>query len=104
MQIRQTNQGFNFDKYPTFEKDIDLKQRAWIEVQGKAIETNVKHLISKLSKNCQFMAVVKADGYGHDAKLVSEYAIKGGASHLGVATLNEGINLAQLYALIEIYS
>jgi len=39
------------------------------------------------------MAVVKADGYGHDAKVVSDYAIKGGASQLGVATLNEGIKL-----------
>ncbi len=93
MQIRQTNQGFNFDKYPTFKKDIDPKQRAWIEVKGKAIETNVRQLRTKLSKNCQFMAVVKADGYGHDAKLVSDYAIKGGASQLGVATLSEGIKL-----------
>ena len=93
MQNSQTNQVFNFDKFPNFEKDIDLKQRAWIEVKGKAIETNVRQLRSKLSKNCQFMAVVKADGYGHDAKLVSEYAIKGGASQLGVATLNEGIKL-----------
>jgi len=39
------------------------------------------------------MAVVKADGYGHDAKVVSDYAIKGGASQLGVATLKEGIRL-----------
>jgi len=93
MQIRQTNQGFNFDKYPTFKKDIDPKQRAWIEVKGKALETNVRQLRTKLSKNCQFMAVVKADGYGHDAKLVSDYAIKGGASQLGVATLKEGIKL-----------
>jgi len=93
MQIRQTNQGFNFDKYPTFKQDIDPKQRAWIEVKGKAIETNVRQLRTKLSKNCQFMAVVKADGYGHDAKVVSEYAIKGGASELGVATLKEGIKL-----------
>jgi len=93
MQNIQTNQVFNFDKFPNFEKDIDLKQRAWIEVKGKAIEKNVKHFRSKLSKNCQFMAVVKADGYGHDAKLVSEFAIKGGASQLGVATLNEGIKL-----------
>ena len=93
MQNRQTNQELNFDKFPNFEKDIDLKQRAWIEVKGKAIETNVRYLRSKLSKNCQFMAVVKADGYGHDAKFVSEYAIKGGASQLGVATLNEGMNL-----------
>jgi len=93
MQMRQINQRFNFDKYPTFKQDIDLKQRAWIEVKGKAIETNVRQLRKKLSKDCQFMAVVKADGYGHDAKLVSDYAIKGGASQLGVATLNEGIKL-----------
>ena len=93
MQIRQTNQRFNFEKYPTFEKDIDPKQRAWIEVRGEAIEKNVRQLKSKLSKSCQFMAVVKADGYGHDAKVVSEYAIKGGASQLGVATLKEGIRL-----------
>jgi len=93
MQNSQTNQVFNFDKFPNFEKDIDLKQRAWIEVNSKAIETNVRQLRAKLSKNCQFMAVVKADGYGHDAKLVSDYAMKGGASQLGVATLNERIKL-----------
>ena len=93
MQIRQPNQGFNFDKYPTFKQDIDPMQRAWIEVKGKVLETNVRHLKTKLSKHCQFMAVVKADGYGHDAKVVSDYAIKGGASELGVATLKEGIKL-----------
>ena len=93
MQNRQSNQVFDFDKFPNFEKDLALKQRAWIEVNGKAIESNVRQLRSKLSKNCQFMAVVKADGYGHDAKVVSEYAIKGGASQLGVATLKEGIKL-----------
>jgi alanine racemase len=93
MQIQQTTQGFNFDKYPTFEKDIDPKQRAWIEVKGKSLEINVRQLRSKLRKSCQFMAVVKADGYGHGAKVVSEYAIKGGASQFGVATLKEGIKL-----------
>jgi len=93
MQIRHPDQDFNFDKYPIFEKDIDPKQRAWIEVKGKAVETNVRLLRSKLKESCQFMAVVKADGYGHDAKVVSEFAIKGGASQLGVATLKEGIKL-----------
>jgi len=93
MQIRQTNHEFNFGSYPTFGNNIDPKQRAWIEVRGKALETNVRQLRSKLSKNCQFMAVVKADGYGHDAKVVSEFAIRGGASQLGVATLKEGLKL-----------
>jgi len=93
MQIRQANQLFNLKKHPIFKQDIDPKQRAWIEVKGRAIEKNVRHLRTKLRKNCQFMAVVKADGYGHDAKVVSDYAIKGGASELGVATLKEGIKL-----------
>ena len=93
MEIRHTNQGFNFYKYPTYKKDIDPKQRAWIEVKGKALEANVRQLRTKLSKNCLFMAVVKADGYGHDAKVVSDFAIKGGASQLGVATLKEGVKL-----------
>ncbi len=93
MQIKRTNQELNFHNYPAFDKEIDPKQRAWIEVSGKAIESNVRQLRSILSKNCQFMAVVKADGYGHDAKVVSDYAVKGGASYLGVATLKEGIRL-----------
>ncbi len=87
------NRKNNFDTLPSFEGEIDPTQRAWIEVSGKAIESNVRQLRSKLKNNCEFMAVVKADGYGHDAKVVSENAIKGGASQLGVATLKEGIKL-----------
>ncbi len=87
------NQKSNIDTNLNFGAEIDPNQRAWIEVSGKAIESNVRKLRSKLKNNCEFMAVVKADGYGHDAKVVSENAIKGGASQLGVATLKEGIKL-----------
>tara|TARA_Y100000589_G_C27093857_1_gene605093 strand:+ start:29 stop:1228 length:1200 start_codon:yes stop_codon:yes gene_type:complete len=72
---------------------VDPTQRAWIEVNGNAIANNVRQIRSSLKSQCQFMAVVKADGYGHDALFVSEYAIKGGADQLGVATLQEGIYL-----------
>ena len=72
---------------------VDPTQRAWIEVNGNAISNNVRKIRSSLKSKCQFMAVVKADGYGHDAKFVSEYAIQGGADLLGVATINEGIYL-----------
>ena len=72
---------------------LDPTQRAWIEVCGKTIEQNVREIKSLLANGCQFMAVVKADGYGHDAKFVSQNAIKGGADKLGVATLQEGLYL-----------
>jgi len=39
------------------------------------------------------MAVVKADGYGHGAETVARAALIGGANSLGVATLEEGIQL-----------
>jgi len=52
MLIRETNQGFNFDKYPFFERDIDPKQRAWIEVNGEAIEKNVRQfIVTSCSRN-----------------------------------------------------
>ena len=73
--------------------DFDPTQRAWLEVSGVAIENNVKQIKSLLENNCQFMAVVKADGYGHDAAFVSQHAIRGGADQFGVATLKEGIAL-----------
>jgi len=41
------------------------------------------------------MAVVKADGYGHGAETVAKAALRGGAQNLGVATLQEGIQLRQ---------
>jgi len=72
---------------------LDPTQRAWIEVCGKTIEQNVREIKSFLANGCQFMAVVKADGYGHDAKFVSQNALKGGADKLGVATLQEGVYL-----------
>ena len=39
------------------------------------------------------MAVVKADGYGHGAETVASAALQGGAHSLGVATLQEGLEL-----------
>ena len=93
MQIRLNKHEHNFDTDKVIESGIDPTQRAWIEINGQVIANNVKQLKASLKKNCQLMAVVKADGYGHDARVVSEYAIKGGASQLGVATLKEGIKL-----------
>ena len=93
MQILLNNRKNSVYNPPSLEGEIDPTQRAWIEVSGRAIEANVRKLRSHLKNNCEFMAVVKSDGYGHDAKVVSENAIKGGASQLGVATLKEGIKL-----------
>jgi alanine racemase len=65
----------------------------WVEIHLDAIEHNVKQFKEKLNVNCRFMAVVKADGYGHGAVEVARAAIKGGADYLGVAFLDEALQL-----------
>ena len=40
-------------------------------------------------------AVVKADGYGHGARTVARALLDGGASLLGVALVDEGIELRE---------
>ena len=75
---------------------FDPCQRAWVEVNSAAIEANTSIIKSQLRKGCLLMAVVKADGYGHGAETVARAALNGGANYLGVATLQEGIELRQL--------
>ena len=73
----------------------DPCSRAWVEVDSQAIENNSRVLKSFIGEHCSLMAVVKADGYGHGAETVAKAAMLGGADSLGVATLEEGIELRQ---------
>ncbi len=76
--------------------NADPRKRAWVEVSPSAIEINTGIVKGLLKDNCCLMAVVKADGYGHGAEAVAKAALRGGANDLGVATLQEGIQLRQV--------
>jgi len=65
----------------------------WIEIDRKIVESNIKIIKSQLNKNVKFMAVVKANGYGHGAVEISKIALKNGADLLGVLTAYEGAEL-----------
>lgn len=86
---------------------MTYRRPAWVEVDTGAIERNVRTLKALTPAGTLFMAVVKADGYGHGAAEAARAAIKGGADRLGVATLEEaealraaGVN-APLHLLAE---
>lgn len=64
----------------------------WAEVDLDAIRANVRELVA-VAHPAQVMAVVKADGYGHGAVPVSQAAIEAGAAWLGVALVEEGVEL-----------
>lgn len=63
------------------------------EIDLAAIAHNVRLLHRMTRRGTRFMAVVKANGYGHGGVQAAETALKNGADCLGVARIEEGIAL-----------
>lgn len=72
--------------------NLDRMRPTWAEIDLGAIQANVVEL-KRLSKARHFMAVVKANGYGHGAVEVARAALEAGADWLGVASVEEGVEL-----------
>ncbi len=66
---------------------------AWAEIDLGAVRQNVLALKAFIRPETRFMAVVKADGYGHGAVPVARTALAAGAERLGVATVDEAAAL-----------
>ena len=64
----------------------------WAEIDLTALEANVRTLRA-LAPTSAFMAVVKADAYGHGLLPVTRAALRGGATWLGVAQFAEAFAL-----------
>ena len=67
---------------------------SWIEIDLHAIESNVRAIGEAIAPTL-VCAVVKADGYGHGDVPVAEAALAGGATHLAVALVSEGVRLRE---------
>ncbi len=74
---------------------MPYRRGAWAEVDLGALARNVRTLKALTPRTTRFMAVVKADGYGHGAREVAQAALDAGADRLGVATLEEAIELRE---------
>ncbi|MGZ6954055.1 MAG: alanine racemase [Acidimicrobiia bacterium] len=65
---------------------------AWVEIDLGAVRDNVAALV-RFAAPAQVLAVVKADGYGHGAVPIARAALEAGATWLGVALVEEGVEL-----------
>src|SRR4030042_4193924 len=80
------------------------KRFAWAEINLAHLSHNLKIIRSfTASKDTKVMAVVKADAYGHGAIEVSRRAIKCGVNALGVAIVEEGVELRTSGITVPIY-
>ncbi len=67
--------------------------KAFIDLD--AIQKNIQQLKQKTNKKSKFMAVVKANGYGHGAVQAAQTSLKAGADWLGVSRLHEALELRE---------
>jgi alanine racemase len=69
------------------------KYRSWVEVDLGHFAANWAEMKRLVGPDVKIMQVVKADAYGHGAIEISNAALKNGASFLGVANADEGVQL-----------
>lgn len=60
-----------------------------------AITGNVQATLRHVSDGVSLMAVVKGNAYGHGGPIVAKTAVEAGASALGVATVDEGLEIRE---------
>ncbi|WQX69050.1 alanine racemase [Helicobacter pylori] len=70
-----------------------LKRASFVEVDTASLRHNFSTVKSIVPKDAHIMAVVKANAYGAGAIKASEIFLQEGANYLGVATLDEALEL-----------
>ena len=74
---------------------MNLTRKTYVEINLKNIESNVKKVVSKYNAYQYYIAVVKADAYGHGSANVAQSMINGGCNYLAVATLEEALEIRE---------
>ncbi len=67
----------------------------WVEIDLHSIKKNLATVKSIVGDSVSILAIVKADAYGHGAVTVSKTLINNGVNKLGVATLEEAMELRE---------
>ena len=83
--------GFNLKELDSI--PVTDRRWSWVEVELSAITNNVLAIRQSINPDTLFMAVVKANAYGHGAVESTKAAIAGGAAYAGVATIDEAVEL-----------
>ena len=75
-----------------------LPRRCWVEIDLAALERNLKLIRATLPAQIKYVAVVKADAYGHGLPQVAARLMHAGADLFGVATIAEAMSVRELSA------
>ncbi|MFZ5494971.1 MAG: alanine racemase [Verrucomicrobiota bacterium] len=75
-----------------------LPRRCWVEIDLAALERNLKLIRASLPPRIKYVAVVKADAYGHGLPQVAARLMHAGADLFAVANIAEAMTIRELSA------
>ncbi len=76
--------------------DTKQSHRCWVEIDLAALERNLKLIRASLPAHIRYVAVVKADAYGHGLHQVAARMMQSGADLFAVANVAEAATLREL--------
>ncbi|MES2391930.1 MAG: alanine racemase, partial [Acidobacteriota bacterium] len=72
--------------------------KSWVDISQARLTENFKAVQSVAGPAVDVLAVVKANGYGHDAALCAGVLVGAGAKWLGVSDVEEGVRVRESLA------
>ena len=75
--------------------NINTHRDAWVEINLENLTRNIKEIKRNIPQDEKLLAVVKADAYGHGAVMLAQTLLVSGADMLGVASIDEGMDLRE---------
>jgi alanine racemase len=71
-------------------------RRAWVEIDLAALERNLGKTKAALPQHCRYVAVVKADAYGHGMGQTVSRLLQSGVDCFAVANVREGADVREI--------
>ena len=75
------------------QSNVNIHKDAWVEINLEYLAQNIKEIKKGIPENKKFMAIVKADAYGHGASMIAQTMLASGVDALGVSSVDEGLDL-----------
>ena len=73
--------------------NINIRKDAWVEINLESLAQNIIEIKKGIPKDKKFLAIVKADAYGHGSTMLAQTMLASGVDAFGVSSVDEGLDL-----------
>ena len=78
------------------QSNVNIHKDAWVEINLDSLAQNIQEIKKGIPKDKKFLAIVKADAYGHGASMLAQTMLASGVDAFGVSSVDEGLDLRKV--------